>query len=197
VPPGWKQQVKIANSYANIVNTGKGGGDLAPPPDRPQRLPAQGCRPSSRDAPLLPLGPAGMFSILAPSPELNKMGQSKRFRDFCLLSGKVSLQITSLVRCSSRKWGRWQQHHLGFPPCNSWLWTRHARNTVDKKKWKSSPTWTCKINTLCMPAVVIIFAFLQPNITVCNKRKTDRQTHAWYADRQTGMTPQQKTNITN
>ena len=30
--------------------------------------------------------------ILAPSPEPNQMGQSKRFRDFCLNSGKVSLQ---------------------------------------------------------------------------------------------------------
>jgi hypothetical protein len=60
-----------------------GGGDLAPLPARRS--------PSSGAATLLPLGTAGIFSILAPSPDPNQMGKSKRFHDLILQSGKVTL----------------------------------------------------------------------------------------------------------
>ena len=74
--------------YYNIHTCGgEGGGESS----------ARPC-PSSGAAPLLPLGPAGMFSILAPTPERNQMGQSKKFRDFYLHSVKVTLQITSLLK---------------------------------------------------------------------------------------------------
>ena len=55
-----------------MIYTHAEGGDLVPSVS--QRHPPSGA------APLLPLGPAGMFSVLALSPEPN---QSKRLRDFC------------------------------------------------------------------------------------------------------------------
>ena len=70
--------------YILMYTRARGEGDLA--------------SPSFRAAPFIPLVPASMFSVLAPRFEPNQMGESRRFRDFCLHSGKVSLHITSLFQ---------------------------------------------------------------------------------------------------
>ena len=61
----------------NIIYTRAGGGGESSATHSQASWPAraQGRRPSSGAAPLLPLGPAGMLSIVAPSPKPNQMGQ--------------------------------------------------------------------------------------------------------------------------